>query len=88
VATVGICPRCVLVHDLSENGLSFLTTEPPPVGSVVPLWLPTQHGGWSHLLLVAIMHAFRHSEPLYRVGAQAIDESGAAVLRAYLTGAG
>jgi hypothetical protein len=84
IATVGIYTRCAFVHDLSEGGIGLLITDPPPVGAVVPVWLPRPDGGPSTLLLVAIVHSSPQADGLHRVGGTLIDEASAQAVRAYL----
>jgi hypothetical protein len=84
VATVGIWPRCALVYDLSLGGISLLITQPPPVGSVVPVWLAGAHPPPATPLLVTIIYLLPHGDNLYRVGGQFLDESSAEVIRAHL----
>jgi hypothetical protein len=84
VATVGVYPRCAFVQDLSPGGISLLTTEPPPLGAVVPVWLPGRQNDPAPMLLVSVVHVAPHSEGLFRVGGELVDEASAAAARALL----
>jgi hypothetical protein len=84
IATVGVYTRCAFVDDLSAGGISLLITDPPPVGAVVPVWLPRQDGGPSSLLLVAIVHSTLQPDGLHRVGGSLIDEASIEAVRPYL----
>jgi hypothetical protein len=80
VATVGLLPRPALVSDLSASGLGVLLTNPPPPGSLVPVWLPGEPGRPSLLFLAQVIHLSIDPGPLFRIGLMAIDEAGRAVL--------
>lgn len=80
VATFGVLPRAAFVHDLSATGIAVLTTEPPPVGSVVPIWLPRAHGEASQLALARVAYAEPVDRGLHRVGMASLDESSSALL--------
>jgi hypothetical protein len=85
VATLGVCPRCALVYDLSHGGISLLTAEePPPAGSVVPVWLPAPDGRPSCLLLVSLLYSVAEGRNLFRVGGPFLDEASAAAAGQYL----
>jgi hypothetical protein len=72
------------VHDLSLHGISLLMTQPPPVGSVVPVWLVGPAGAPTAPLLVTVVYTLPHGENLYRVGGQLVDETSTEVVRALL----
>src|SRR5262249_53553517 len=80
VATLGLLPRPALVCDLSPTGLGVLLTNPPPPGTLVPVWLPGEPGRPSLLFLAQVMHLSIDPGPLFHVGLMAIDEPGRAVL--------
>lgn len=84
VATVGVVPRAAFVCDLSAAGLAMLTTDPPPVGSVVPVWLAVSPSRESQLVLVRVIDVTAVSTELHRVGAESVEEAGAAVLQQVL----
>jgi hypothetical protein len=83
VATVGLFPRCALVLDLSTRGIALLVPWPPPVGSVIPVWVAGRRAGPSPLLLVAVVYVLPQ-DGLYRVGGHFVDEASAEAARALL----
>jgi hypothetical protein len=85
IVTAGVLPRAALVSDVSSLGLGLLTTFAPPVGSVLPLWLPGQPGEASDLVLVNVIHVRPSSDCLHHVGIACHDESSAATLREFVT---
>ena len=84
IVTAGVLPRAALVSDVSPMGLGILTTFAPPVGSVVPVWLPGPPGESSKLILVSVIHVQPTSDSLYHVGTMCHDEASAALLRELL----
>jgi hypothetical protein len=85
IATIGILPRAALLCDLSAGGLSLLTTYSPPVGALLPIWLPGPPGQMSGLVLGTVVHVQPPADDgLYVVGVACQDEGGRAVLRELL----
>ena len=84
IVTAGVLPRAALVSDVSSLGLGMLTTFAPPVGSVLPVWLPGQPGDASDLALVSVIHVRPTSDSLYHVGTACHDEGSAALLREFV----
>jgi hypothetical protein len=84
VATVGLVPRAAFLADLSTGGAGLVTTDPPPVGSIVPLWLAIPPGSLSRLVLVRVVYSLPVSEDLHRVGLACLDEAGANLFRELL----
>lgn len=80
VATMGIVPRAALVCDLSPEGIGLVTTDPPPVGSIVPVWLAIPPGNPSTLLLGRVIYVRATSPDLHRVGLSWLDDSGQTTL--------
>jgi hypothetical protein len=83
IATLGLVPRAALICDLGPGGIGLLTTLAPPVGAIVPVWLPGPPGLPSSLILGTIVHTAPTDEGLHRVGLTCREES-AAVLAALL----
>jgi hypothetical protein len=82
IATLGVLPRAALVCDISPQGLGLLTTFAPPVGAILPVWLPGPPGQPSGLILATVVHVQEPaSDGLYRVGIACHDESGRSMLR-------
>ncbi len=75
IATVGLIPRAALVYDLSPNGVGLLTTQPPPVGAIVPVKLAGPPGLSSCLILGEIVHNSPETDGLFRVGVVCLEES-------------
>ena len=85
IATVGILPRAALVSDLSDEGLGLLTTFAPPLGAILPVWLPAPPGQPSHFLLATVVHVQSPSpDNLFQVGITCHDDAGRAILRELL----
>jgi hypothetical protein len=81
IATVGVLPRAALVCDISPSGLGLLTTFAPPVGALLPVWLPGPPGQPSHLILAAVVHVQPPSgDDLYHIGVACHDDSARGVL--------
>ncbi len=81
IATVGILPRAALVYDLTPNGLGLLTTFAPPVGALLPVWLPGPPGQPSNLVLVTVIHVQPPgSDGLFQMGVVCHDDNGRTVL--------
>jgi hypothetical protein len=83
IATLGLLPRAALICDLGSSGIGLLTTLAPPLGAIVPVWLPGPPGSPSSLVLGTIVHTSLMTEGLYRVGLTCREES-AGVLVALL----
>lgn len=79
VATVGVVPRAAFVCDLSVGGIALLTTDPPPVGSVVPLWLAIPPGSNSRFVLLRVIYSQPLAEGLHRIGLCCLDDSATGV---------
>jgi hypothetical protein len=78
---MGILPRAALVRDIGAEGLGLLTTFAPPVGAVLPVWLPAPPGQPSHLLLATVIHVQPPSpDNLYQVGISCRDDTARTVL--------
>jgi hypothetical protein len=75
IATVGLVPRAALVTDLSPTGVGLLTTQPPPIGSIVPVKLAGPPGLPSCLILGEIVHHSLEPDGLFRVGVSCLEES-------------
>jgi hypothetical protein len=72
---MGILPRIVVICDLCPGGLGVLTNYSPPVGALLPLWLPGGPGKPSALVLVRVIHVQNPAdEGLYRVGVACHDD--------------
>jgi hypothetical protein len=84
IVTAGVLPRAALVCDLSSRGLGLLATFAPPVGSVLPVWLPGQPGEVSSVILVHVIHVQPATDALHRIGAVCHDEPSAAALAEFL----
>src|SRR5262245_50509080 len=84
VVTLGVVPRAAFVCDLSATGLAVLTIDPPPMGSIVPLWLATTPGAPSRLMLVRVIHIQVVSEDLHRLGLACLDESSQVIFEELL----
>jgi hypothetical protein len=84
VATIGILPRAALVCDLSVGGIGLLVTDPPPVGSIVPVWLAVPPGSPSRLLLVRVVYVQEEANELFRLGLSCLDEAAAIICREML----
>lgn len=81
VATIGVVPRAALINDIGPGGISLLSTDPPPVDSIVPLWLAVPIGSPSRLIFVRLVHVSPAGGDLYRIGAAAVDEATVEILR-------
>src|SRR3954447_26324590 len=68
IVTAGVLPRAALLSDLSPLGLGLVTTFAPPVGSVLPVWLPGRPGETSNLVLVNVIHVRPSSDSLFQLG--------------------
>jgi hypothetical protein len=79
IATLGLVPRAALICDLGTGGIGLLTTLAPPLGAIVPVWLPGPPGMPSILILGTIVHEARTDEGLSRVGLTCREESAAAL---------
>jgi|SRR5262245_39197227 len=79
-ATIGLIPRAALACDLSPTGVGVLTTDAPPVGAVVPIWLASEPGTTPCLVLTRVANTQAVSPGLFRVGLTGADEGEAAVL--------
>ncbi len=85
IATVGILPRAALVSDIGDEGLGLLTTFAPPLGAILPLWLPAPPGQPSHFLLGTVVHVqFPSPDNLFQVGITCHDDAARAILREVL----
>lgn len=80
VATIGVVPRAALLSDLSPAGVGLLTTDPPPVGSVVPVWLALPIGAPSRLVLLRVVYTEVETSDLHRLGLCCLDDTSGAVL--------
>jgi hypothetical protein len=80
-ARIGVVPRGALVVDVSTHGLGLVTTDPPPVGSLVPVWVASHSGPCSELLLGRITHSEPIDRTLHRIGMAYADEADLVVLR-------
>ena len=85
IVTAGVLPRAALLSDVSSLGLGMLTTFAPPVGSVLPVWLPGRPGEPSDLALVDVIHVRPSTASLYHVGTACHDEGSVATLRDFVT---
>src|SRR5262245_14655199 len=74
VVTAGVLPRAALVSDVSSLGLGLLTTFAPPVGSVLPVWLPGLPGDPSDVALLNVIHVRPGTGRLFHVGTVCHDE--------------
>src|SRR4051812_43580796 len=83
IVTAGVLPRAALVCDVSPLGLGLLTTFAPPVGSVLPVWLPGRPGEASDLVLVNVIHVRPSTDSLHHVGTACHDEASGATLREF-----
>lgn len=81
LVTAGVLPRAALVADLSTAGLGLLATFAPPVGSVLPVWVPGRPGETSTVVLVKVIHVVPGPDNLYRIGTTVHDPAGGAALR-------
>jgi hypothetical protein len=81
VATIGVVPRAALLSDLCPAGVGLLTTDPPPIGSVVPVWLALPIGAPSRLVLLRVVYAEAETADLHRLGLCSLDDTSSAVLR-------
>lgn len=79
VATIGVVPRAALIQDISPRGVGLVSIDPPPVGSIVPLWLSIPVGTPSRLLFVCVVYTKPAEGELYRIGVAALDEATAEV---------
>src|SRR5262245_22773743 len=84
VVTAGVLPRAAVVCDVSPSGMGMLTTFAPPVGSVLPVWLPGEPGSSSELVLVSVVHVRPTTDSLHQVGTACHDEASAVTLRAFV----
>jgi hypothetical protein len=84
IVTAGLLPRAALLCDVSGLGLGLVTTFAPPVGSVLPVWLPGRPGEPSELMLVNVVHVRPTSDSLYHVGTSCHDEASSAALRQFV----
>src|SRR5262245_2559987 len=84
IVTAGVLPRAALVSDVSSLGLGLLTTFAPPVGSLLPVWLPGRPAEPSDLLLVSVIHVRPSTDSLFHVGTACHDEGSAALLREFV----
>lgn len=80
IVTAGVLPRAALVRDVSAQGMGLVTTYAPPVGTVLPVWLPGLPGEPSNLVLLDVVHVRLSGDRLHHVGAACHDESSAALL--------
>ncbi len=81
MATIGVIPRAAILHDLSADGVALLTADPPPVGSVIPVWLALPVGAPSRMLLLRVIYKCPTENSLYRVGLACLDDAGRTILR-------
>src|SRR3954451_19200526 len=81
IVTAGVLPRAALLSDLSPQGMGMLTTFAPPVGSVLPVWLPGKPGETSNLVLVNVIHVNPSSDSLFQLGTACHDEASGLALR-------
>jgi hypothetical protein len=84
IVTAGILPRAALIHDVSQFGLGLLATFAPPIGSVLPVWLPGEPGQPSSLMLVIVIHVKPSTDSLHYIGTACHDESSTLTLREFL----
>jgi hypothetical protein len=75
LATIGVIPRAALIANLSATGLGLLTTVSPPIGAIVPVWLPGPPGLPSSLILATIIHVTPDGALLHQVGLACREES-------------
>jgi hypothetical protein len=87
VATIWVVPRAALLSDLCPDGVGLLTTDPPPVGSVVPVWLALPIGAPSRLVLLRVVYAEAETTDLHRLGLCCLDDTSGAVLRGLMDAA-
>ena len=80
-ATLGVVPRAAMVCDVSLHGLGLITLDPPPVDSLVPVWLATSVGAASEMILGRIVHSEPLGGSLHRVGVSCSDIADVLVLR-------
>ena len=83
IATLGLVPRAAILCDVGPGGIGLLTTLPPPLGAVVPVWLARPAGTPSILLLATIVYLEPTAEGLFRIGLSCREES-IATLHAFL----
>jgi hypothetical protein len=84
IVTAGVLPRAALLRDLSLFGLGLLATFAPPVGSVLPVWLPGWPGQSSTLVLVNVVHVQPYSDGLHHIGTHCHDEASIIAVRELL----
>lgn len=84
IVTAGVLPRAALVCDISSNGLGLLATFAPPVGSVLPVWLPGKPGETSSVILVHVVHVQPSTDSLHRIGTVCHDDGSAATLSEFM----
>jgi hypothetical protein len=80
-----VVPRAAFVSDLSAGGAGLLTTDPPPVDSIVPLWLAVPPGSLSRLVLVRVVHSSALPDGLHRIGLACLDEAGSSLFSELLS---
>jgi hypothetical protein len=80
VATIGVVPRAAFLCDLGPGGVALLTTDPPAVGSVVPVWLALPVGAPSQIVLLRVVYAQAQGPDLHRLGLCGVDEASCAAL--------
>jgi hypothetical protein len=85
IATVGLLPRAVLVCDISPVGIGLLAAFSPPLGAVLPIWLPSPPGQPSGLVLARVVHVQPpNPDNLHRIGLFCADEVGQSELQQLL----
>ena len=80
-ATLGVVPRAAMVCDVSLRGLGLITVDPPPVDSLVPVWLAMPAAALSELLLGRVVHSEPLGGTLHRIGVTCSDDADVHVLR-------
>jgi hypothetical protein len=61
------CER-VLVHDISAHGLALIFAEPPPLGAVLALQVPSDGGAAARWTGAEVRHATRLATRVWLVG--------------------
>lgn len=84
LVTAGVFPRAALVREVSETGMGLLGAFAPPVGAVLPVWLPGKPGEPSVLVLVTVVHVLPDEGELNRIGVLCHDEASRAALRHFV----
>ncbi len=83
LATVGLVPRAALISDLSPSGVGLITTQPPPIGALVPVYMSGPPGMPSSVILGTIAYTTPEPDGLFRIGVICLEEC-LGVLRALI----